>query len=203
MLSTYLLKSRFQSVLRPLAVRLYRAGVTANQITIGACLMSLALGAAAIALPDRNYLFLLISFWCLLRMVANALDGMLAREYGQATPQGAVLNEVGDVVSDIALYLPFAFVASSHPWRVVAVVLLAVFIEIAGQLSAAHGRDRGYQGPMGNSDRALVFGIAGLLIGWGMPFGGYLNGLWALVAVLLVITIFNRCRAAVQPQGKP
>jgi CDP-diacylglycerol--glycerol-3-phosphate 3-phosphatidyltransferase len=75
--------------------------------------------------------------------------------------------------------------------------------EFTGLLGAAIGSERGYAGPMGKSDRALVFGIAGLLIGWGMPFGGYLNGLWALVAVLLVITIFNRCRAAVRQQGQP
>ena len=108
MSSTYQLKSRFQSLLRPLAATLYRAGVTANQVTVIACLISVALGAAALAYserqPERKYLFLLISFWCLLRMAANALDGMLAREFGQASRLGAVLNELSDVISDIALY---------------------------------------------------------------------------------------------------
>ena len=45
-----------------------------------------------------------------LRMAFNAIDGMLAREFGQQSALGAFLNELTDVVSDAALYLPFAFV---------------------------------------------------------------------------------------------
>ena len=43
-------------------------------------------------------------------MALNALDGMLAREFNQKSRLGAVLNELGDVVSDTALYLPIALV---------------------------------------------------------------------------------------------
>lgn len=195
--STYQLKSRFQSLLRPLAAGLYRAGVTANQITVGACVISLALGAAAIALPDHKYLFLLISLWCLLRMAANALDGMLARDYAQASRRGAVLNEVGDVLSDIALYLPFALVAGSQPWLVVAVVLLAVLSEFTGLLGAALGGARRYDGPMGKSDRALVFGVVALLHGCGLALAVFVNLLWACIAALLLVTIYNRAHSAI------
>ena len=196
MTSTYQLKSQFQSLLRPLAVRLYRAGITANQITIGACLVSVALGATAIAYPERNYLFLLISFWCLLRMAANALDGMLAREFGQASRLGAVLNEVGDIISDIALYLPFALVEGSQWGLLVAVILLAVCSEFAGLLGMATGKERGNHGPMGKSDRALAFGILALLIGCGVSLASFINALWLTIAALLLLTVFNRGRAA-------
>ena len=197
MVSTYQLKSRFQALLRPLAGWLYRVGVSANQVTIGACVISLALGAAALAYPERKYLFLLIFFWCLLRMAANALDGMLAREFGQASRLGAVLNELGDVISDIALYMPFAFIAGSQPWLVVGVVLLAVLSEFAGLLGAVMSNERGYAGPMGKSDRALVFGMVGLLIGCGMPVAAFVNWIWMTTLMLLILTIINRVRSAV------
>ena len=45
-------------------------------------------------------------------MALNAIDGMLAREYGQKSRLGAYLNELGDVVSDAALYAPFALLAA-------------------------------------------------------------------------------------------
>lgn len=196
MTSTYQLKSRFQSLLRPLAAMLYRWGVTANQITVGTCVISMVLGALAAGYPDRHYWFLLISFWCLLRMAANALDGMLAREFAQASRLGAVLNELGDVISDIALYLPFALIAGAAPWLVVAVVLLAVLSEFTGVLGAALGGERGYEGPMGKSDRALVFGIVGLLVGCGVSPAWFINLLWACTAVLLLITLINRARSA-------
>jgi len=41
-----------------------------------------------------------------IRMALNALDGMLAKEYALQSKKGAMLNEMGDVLSDIALYLP-------------------------------------------------------------------------------------------------
>ena len=39
-LSIYALKPRFQALLRPLAAALARAGVTANQVTVAACVVS-------------------------------------------------------------------------------------------------------------------------------------------------------------------
>ncbi len=194
MISTYQLKSRFQSLLRPLAARLYRAGVTANQVTIGACLISVALGLLALALPDYNYPFALISVWCLLRMAANALDGMLAREFGQASHLGAVLNEIGDVISDVALYLPFAFIAGSQAWLVAGVVFLAACSELMGWLGTAMMNERANHGPMGKSDRALVFGMIALLIACGVSLVPFINALWGVVAFLLLWTLFNRGR---------
>jgi CDP-diacylglycerol---glycerol-3-phosphate 3-phosphatidyltransferase len=186
--STYQLKSRFQSLLRPLAGTLHRVGVKANHVTVAACLMSVALGAWALLQPERTVVFLLIAFWCLLRMACNALDGMLAREFGQATRLGAWLNDIGDIVSDVMLYLPFAFVAGAHPWLVVAVVALAVASEAAGML----GGKRRYDGPMGKSDRALVFGVVALLAGLHVPLEAAINWIWAVMACLLLATIINR-----------
>lgn len=186
--STYQLKSRFQSLLRPLAAWLHRAGITANQITIASCVISVALGAWALLQPERALVYLCIAFWCLLRMACNALDGMLAREFGQATRLGAWLNEIGDIVSDIALYLPFAFLAGAYPWLVVAVVVLAVATEIIGVL----GSERRYDGPMGKSDRALVFGVIGLLAGLHVPLDAAINWVWTVMAILLLTTVVNR-----------
>ena len=44
-MSLYALRPRFQSLLRPSAQALHAAGVTANQVTIAACLVSVLLGA--------------------------------------------------------------------------------------------------------------------------------------------------------------
>jgi CDP-diacylglycerol--glycerol-3-phosphate 3-phosphatidyltransferase len=39
-------------------------------------------------------------------MALNAIDGMLAKEFALKSRLGAMLNELGDVFSDAALYLP-------------------------------------------------------------------------------------------------
>lgn len=95
-MSIYALKPRFQALLRPLAERLARSGVTANQVTVAACVVSVALGAWLASMPHDRTLFLLLPAWFFLRMAFNAVDGMLAREFGQKTALGAYLNELSD-----------------------------------------------------------------------------------------------------------
>lgn len=67
-------------------------------------------------------------------MALNAIDGMLAREFGQQSRLGAYLNELADIVSDAILYLPFALLGGVEPALVIALTLLAVASEYAGVL---------------------------------------------------------------------
>ena len=108
MASVYDLKPAFQRLLRPLVGALAKAGVTANQVTVAALLLSVATGAALLAWPDRRWVLLAVPAVLFVRMALNAVDGMLAREHDQKSRLGAVLNELGDVLSDSALYLPLA-----------------------------------------------------------------------------------------------
>jgi CDP-diacylglycerol--glycerol-3-phosphate 3-phosphatidyltransferase len=196
-LSIYALKPRFQALLRPLAAALHRAGVTANQVTVSACVVSVALGAWLAVHPQSAGLFLLVPPWFALRMALNALDGMLAREFGQASPLGAYLNELGDVISDTALYIPFALLPGSSPWLAGAIVGLAIVSEMAGVLALVVGGARRYDGPMGKSDRAFVFGAVGLLVGTGTPMAAAFDWVWGAVIALLALTIVNRVREGV------
>lgn len=192
-MSIYALKPRFQALLRPLVGTLYRAGVTANQVTVAACVVSVMLGAW-LAWNAQTAWFVLVPVWLAARMALNAIDGMLAREFGQASRLGAYLNELGDVVADSALYLPFALLSGSSPWLVWTIVALAIVSEMAGVLALALDGERRYDGPMGKSDRAFVFGALGLLIGLGVPMTQVFDWLWGAVIALLVVTIVNRVR---------
>lgn len=193
--SIYDLKPRFQNLLRPMVQRLYDAGVTANQVTLLACAISVVLGVMICLLADKRALFALIPLWMLLRMGLNAIDGMLAREFGQKSQLGAYLNELTDVFSDAALYLPFAFLPHFAPLWVCAVIGLAIVSEYAGVLGLMVGASRRYEGPMGKSDRAFVFGALGLAVALGLPPAGWLAGVMPVLCALLAMTIFNRVRA--------
>lgn len=193
-MSVYAFKPQFQALLRPCVRRLHQLGITANQVTIAASLISVVLGLGLAAHAHRPELFLLLPVWFFLRMACNAIDGMLAREFGQSSALGVYLNELGDVVSDAALYLPFAFVPGSSPALVGVVILLSCLSEIAGVLRGVGGKGRRNEGPMGKSDRALVFGALGLLLGSGVAAGPWLFWTFVLVALLLVVTIANRVR---------
>ena len=114
--SVYDLKPRFQALLRPLVRALARPACTPTSVTVAALLLRGRRGALPAARPPPVVL-LALPAWLFLRMALNAIDGMLAREHGMTTTLGAVLNEVGDVLADLALYLPLAAFAPTATWR--------------------------------------------------------------------------------------
>ena len=200
--SVYDLKPRFQSLLRPLMRQLARAGLTPNAITLLAVVGSVVVGAAVASAERRPVLLLLLPAWLFLRMALNAIDGMMARELDMATPFGAALNELGDALSDLGLYLPLAFVSEHAAWPVIAFAIGAVLTEFCGVLARALGASRRYEGPMGKSDRAFVVGALGLLT-FLMP--GALQ-LWPWIfagaCLLTVITCGNRILKALRELGR-
>lgn len=194
--SIYDLKPRFQALLRPLVGTLARAGVTANQVTLGAALLSIVTGILIARWPGAARVLLLVPLVLFLRMALNAIDGMLAREHRQQSRLGAILNELGDVVSDSALYLPLALVPGLDPRLVVLAVVVAIIGEMTGVVAIQVGATRRYDGPMGKSDRAFWFGLLALLLGVGVAPGWWCTALLALIAGLGLVTIVNRARRA-------
>ncbi|MCE0914948.1 MULTISPECIES: CDP-alcohol phosphatidyltransferase family protein [unclassified Pseudomonas] len=192
--SIYQLKPRFQALLRPAVQRLFDRGITANQVTVTAAAVSVLLGLLLAWLPQVTWLFLLIPVWMLLRMALNAVDGMLAREFGQQSKLGAYLNELCDVIADSALYLPFALLPGVSPTLVVLVVVFAVISEYAGVMGPLAGASRRYDGPMGKSDRAFAFGVLGTGVGFGLLAATWINGLLLVILLLSLYTLYNRVR---------
>lgn len=196
-MTLYDLKPRFQAALRPMVTALAARRVTANQVTLAALAGSIAVGGLLCLFVDATAVFLLLPAWLFVRMALNAIDGMLAREFNQKSRLGAYLNELSDVVSDAALYAPFALVAPFEPAWVMAVVGLSALTEFAGALGPMVGASRRYDGPLGKSDRALVFGALGLWVGVGGPLPDWLAWLMPAMAVLLALTVVNRVRRGV------
>lgn len=204
-MSVYQLKPAFQNLLRPLARRLAARGLTANQVTLLALAGSLMLGGLLLLAPARippldavgpRPLFLLLPLWLFLRMALNALDGMLAREHGQKSALGCYLNELADILSDAALYLPFALVPGFGTVSVALFVFLAALAETAGILGALAGASRRYDGPMGKSDRALVMGLLAIATAAGPPatFATLQPWVFPTLNLLLCLTIATRAR---------
>jgi CDP-diacylglycerol--glycerol-3-phosphate 3-phosphatidyltransferase len=193
----YDLKPRFQALLRPSAGRLVQAGATANGVTLAALIMSLAQGGAIAFWPESRWPLLLLPVTLFVRMALNAIDGIMAKEHDQKSNIGALFNEISDVVSDAALYLPFALIASVNAPLVVLVVVASVIAEMAGVLGPMIGATRRYDGPFGKSDRAFGFGALAVLLGLGLSPGLWTTSVLAVMLVLAAVTVWNRARRAV------
>ena len=196
--SLYDVKPAFQGLLRPGVRALARLGVTANQVTLAAVGLS-ALGGGAVLLARGEPRWLLaVPAVLFARMALNAVDGMLAREHGMKSALGALLNELGDVVSDAALYLPLALLPGVDARWVVGFVLLALLSEMAGVVAVQLGTSRRYDGPLGKSDRAFVVGALALGLGAGWLPVAWVDPVVIAACALTALTVLNRCRRALR-----
>jgi len=198
MVSIYQLKSRFQTVLRPFVKKLNDYSITANQITLVACLGSLLVTLIVIFTLPYLWVLWLIPIWMFVRMALNAIDGMLAKEFGQKSNLGAYLNELCDVISDSALFI-ILFYLPDISWVLIVILIISSFLsEYAGVLGTLVGASRRYDGPMGKSDRALLYGLisVGLALGW-LPTE-WVNMVLIVMIILLFFTIVNRVRSGLR-----
>src|SRR4029078_11559342 len=111
--------------------------------------------------------------------------------------QGAVLNELSDVIADAALYLPLALIAGLNAPLVVLVVLARISADRAGALGPMLGVKRCYAGPFGKSDRAFAFGLLAVLLAAGIGPGVWSPRYLAAMLLLSALTMLNRARAIV------
>ena len=193
MISTYNIKPKFQQLLKPLLERLYKLNITANQITLAAILLSMLIGIRFWFHPS-SFSFLIISFGLLFRMALNALDGMMARTYNMQSKLGEILNEFGDIVSDLFIYIPLIKLAGVKWYIVVGFIVLAMLNEFAGILAKVIGGERRYDGPMGKSDRALLIGALCLTYYfWGGVYL-YVNYIFTFSMLLLLLSTYNRLK---------
>jgi CDP-diacylglycerol--glycerol-3-phosphate 3-phosphatidyltransferase len=197
----YDLKPKFQALLRPVAAALARAGVSANTVTIAALLLSVAQGVWLAFEPGGALPLLLLPVTLFVRMALNAVDGLMAKKHAMASPQGAVLNELSDVIADAALYLPFALIPGVNAPLVVLVVVTGIVAEMTGALGPMIKVPRRYDGPFGKSDRALAFGLLAVLLGLGLAPGLWTSIYLGILLALSAYTVLNRARRIVADAG--
>jgi CDP-diacylglycerol--glycerol-3-phosphate 3-phosphatidyltransferase len=160
MISVYHIKPKFQQLIKPVMEFLHRKKFTPNHVTLLALFGSILTGVYVYLNEGWVYL-VVVPVYLFIRMALNAIDGMMARAYNQQSPLGEVLNELGDVLADLAIFYPLLlkFGMDKHPHVLVFFIALMIINEFVGILSKAMGGTRRYDGPMGKSDRALFFGL--------------------------------------------
>lgn len=194
MISVYKLKPKFQQLILPVLLFLHKRGITANQITIASVGLSVVIGILFWNAGQFPILFLVLPIGLFLRMVLNALDGMMARKFNQTSKLGEVLNEMGDVISDVIIFFPLLKFQPESLYWIVIFIVLSVVNELAGVLAKIVGQQRRYDGPMGKSDRALLIGIYGLILFFGTDISKYSQYIFITLNMLLLLSTFIRLK---------
>ena len=160
--------------LRPIGLRLRRAGFTADQIT----LLGLAASAFTGAAIASGHLFL-ATVGLFVSGCTDVLDGAVAKAGGTSGNRGAFFDSVADRVSD-ALVLGGAtwYLAGSDPHLTLlpfAVAALAMLVSYERAKAEALGLD-GRGGLMERAERMSVLGT-------GLLFSALIPALWILLAL--------------------
>jgi CDP-diacylglycerol--glycerol-3-phosphate 3-phosphatidyltransferase len=198
MISIYNIKPKFQRLLTPVLTRLHAAGITANQITLSSLVLSLFIGIAFWFGPEHPVLYLGLPIGLFIRMALNALDGMMARTYQQQSKKGELLNELGDVVSDLFVFFPLLRIEQEHLYLMAAFICLSMVNEFAGIMGKVIAGVRRYEGPMGKSDRALVMGLYGIYCFAGLAWKDFTLGFFTAIIFFLVVSTYTRIRKTLE-----
>ncbi|MGV6860779.1 MAG: CDP-alcohol phosphatidyltransferase family protein [Putridiphycobacter sp.] len=194
MISVYKIKPAFQKFLTPVLKHLRKLGVTPNHLTISAIFLSIFMGMALVFYNDYRFLLLCVAIGYLIRMMLNALDGMMATKFNLKSKLGEVLNETGDVISDVVIILPLMYIPNINKWIIIVFAILSVFNEFSGVLAKVISGTRHYEGPMGKSDRALLIGLFTLILYFWDNLSLYGNWVFGFAGFLVVISSVIRLK---------
>ncbi|MEN6452418.1 MAG: CDP-alcohol phosphatidyltransferase family protein [Thermoguttaceae bacterium] len=161
----YLQKGVFQKLVRWIGGR----WMSANQATCFGILFVLLTAASfylGLSYGSCRWMLLLVPPCLILRMAMNALDGMLAREYGTGTVAGELFNEGLDVIGDTVCYGSLLFVPDGPQLSLTLFLILSWMAEFFGVLGKGlPGGIRRHETFLGGKpDRAVWMAILALLL---------------------------------------
>lgn len=192
LISIYEIKPKFQQLLMPIVDWMRKIGMTPNQVTILALLLSIVTGIILSIFHENKWIYILMPIVMFVRMALNAIDGVMAKKYQMKSHLGLLLNELGDVISDLFLFIPFVFIAEDYGIGIMLFISLSIISEMAGVTVQVIGSSRRYDGPMGKSDRAFIIGFISFLIFVHLNIIPYLHFVFYICSILMLINIYNR-----------
>ncbi len=198
MISIYKLKPKFQKLLQPLLLLLKKIGVSPNHITVFTIFFSLLIGYILFLGIFNSFWFIIVALGLLIRMMLNALDGMMANQFNLQSKLGEILNEIGDVISDIAIYFPFLYFEAIKSEYVILFIFLSIINEFCGVLAKLISGSRRYDGPMGKSDRAFLVGIICIVLFFTDSILIYLDYVFIIAIFLILISSYFRITKALK-----
>jgi archaetidylinositol phosphate synthase len=190
------LKERVQQMLAAEARAAYRLGLTPNMIT-GIGILLAFFSALAYSewdkLPWEKLQLILLSATVLLLLsgFCDALDGVTARLYGQATVFGGFLDSLLDRYADAAVYTGIILGGlCDYRWGTVAIVG-SLLVSYARARAEAAGIRMESVGLMERAERLIILLVASLTAVFWQPVT-VMNVAIILLAVLSNLTVLQR-----------
>lgn len=191
----YLQKGNFQKLSRWIA----GSWMTANQATVLGCVCVLSVALSfyfGLTYNSVHWLLLLVPVFLILRMMMNALDGMLAREYQTGSVAGELWNEGLDIIGDNLCYGVLLFVTDFPKGALILFLLLSWAAEFFGVLGKGMpGGVRRHETFLGGKpDRAVWMSLLSVILFFSPGFLLYAGYYLSVVCVFILLTSAIRIR---------
>ena len=186
------LKQKIQSMLATEARIAHRSGLTPNRITIIGALLAF-LSAFVYAEWKANHLLLLLAtVLLLLSGFCDALDGVVARLYQEATVFGGFLDSMLDRYADAGVYVGIGFGGLCNLyWGLAAAIIGTLLVSYSRARAEAAGIKMESIGLAERAERMLILAVASLICVFWQPTV-VMNVAIILLAVLTNLTVLQR-----------
>jgi len=185
------LKLKVQQILSVEAAMAHRAGLTPNLITVVGAVLAF-LSAVAYSFWQNHMLLLLLAVvFLLLSGFCDALDGVVARIYGQTTVFGGFLDSLLDRYADAAVF--FGIILGrlcDFPWGIIAIVG-SLLVSYSRARAEAAGIKMESIGLAERAERIIILVAATLVAVFWQPTA-VMNAGVILLAVLTNLTVVQR-----------
>ena len=183
------LKKKVQQMLASEAKAAHRLGLTPNTLSALGLVLSL-FSAAAYAVALNQPLWLLLATILLLASgFCDTIDGVLARNYKQATPFGGFLDSLLDRYADAAVYAGVIIGGLCNPIWGLAALVGSLLVSYSRARAEAAGVKMESVGFAERAERMLILAVASAVAIFWFPA---LNIGIILLAVLSNLTVLQR-----------
>ena len=183
------LKQKVQQVLTFEAKAAHKLGLTPNMITaIGLAFAFLSAFAYAewqfhLIVPWLAFILLLLSGFC------DALDGIVARIYGESTVFGGFLDSLLDRYADAAVFVGIIIVGLCYYWAGLLAIIGSLLVSYSRARAEAAGFKMESVGLAERAERMLILLLATLIAIYWLPA---LNIGVIIIAALANVTVVQR-----------
>jgi archaetidylinositol phosphate synthase len=186
------LKKKIQQMLTTEAKAAHKIGLTPNRISVIGFILALASAISYALTPNQPpWLLLLATVFLLASGFCDALDGIVARTFQQATVFGGFFDSLLDRYADAAVYAGIIISGLCNPlWGLVALTG-SVLVSYSRARAEAAGVKMESIGFAERAERMLILAAASI-IAFFFPNAGILNYGIVLLAILSNLTVIQR-----------
>jgi len=183
------LKKKVQQMLASQARAAHKVGLTPNKVSIIGFMLALSSAGAYAMAQKYSWLLLLATFFLLASGFCDTLDGIIARNYQQATVLGGFLDSLLDRYADASVYAGIIIAGLCNPFWGLAALAGSVLVSYSRARGEAAGIKMESVGLAERAERMLILAAASIIAFFWLPALNY--GIIVL-AVLSNLTVIQR-----------